>query len=44
MAEMFDMCGEDYDTLKSLSAHETELFEKLWGRLEEELVANREAA
>ncbi len=44
LAEMFDMCGEDYDTLKSLSAHETELFEKLWGRLEEELVANREAA
>lgn len=34
LAEMFEMCGEDYDTLKALSAHETELFVKLWSHLE----------
>ncbi len=37
LAEMFEMCGGDYDTLKKLSALETELFVKLWGRLEQEL-------
>ncbi len=44
LAEMFDICGEDYDTLKSLSAHETELFERLWTHLEENLVLNKKAA
>ncbi|MGH1456213.1 MAG: hypothetical protein ACRBDI_05485 [Alphaproteobacteria bacterium] len=34
LAEMFGMCGDDYDTLKKLSAYETELFEKLWSTLE----------
>jgi len=34
LAEMFEMCGEDYDTLKALSAHETDLFIKLWSHLE----------
>lgn len=34
LAEMFEMCGEDYDTLKALSAHETDLFVKLWSHLE----------
>lgn len=37
LAEMFEMCGEEYDVLKDLSAHETELFVKLWDRLEQEM-------
>lgn len=34
LAEMFEMCGEDHDRLKVLSAHETGLFAKLWSHLE----------
>ena len=44
LAEMFEMCGEDYDTLKALSAYETDLFVKLWGTLESELSEIKEAA
>lgn len=44
LAEMFGMCGSDYDTLKSLSAYETELFEKLWAALENELNELKQAA
>ncbi len=34
LAEMFDMCGENYVMLRALSAYETELFAKLWETLE----------
>ena len=34
LAEMFEMCGDDHDTLKELSAYETKLFETLWTTLE----------
>lgn len=34
LAEMFEMCGEDGERLKSLSAYETSLFEKLWTALD----------
>lgn len=44
LAEMFDMCGEDYDILKALSAYETELFVKLWTHLEGEIEENKQAA
>ncbi|NCT40261.1 MAG: hypothetical protein GW778_01170 [Alphaproteobacteria bacterium] len=47
LAEMFEMCGENHDLLKELSAYETSLFEKLWSALEGEFsstVDNREAA
>ncbi len=44
LAEMFEMCGEDYDTLKSLSVLETELFVKLWEHLEEHVGVEKEAA
>lgn len=37
LAEMFAMCGGDYDMLKSLSAYETKLFGTFWARLEGEL-------
>ncbi len=33
LAEMFEMCGDNEDRLKSLSAYETELFGKLWAEL-----------
>ncbi|GJL85446.1 MAG: hypothetical protein DHS20C02_12210 [Micavibrio sp.] len=33
LAEMFEMCGDDEDRLKTLSAYETELFGKLWAEL-----------
>lgn len=35
LAEMFAMCGGDHERLKTLSAYETGLFEKLWGALED---------
>lgn len=35
LAEMFEMCGDDHETLKNLSQFETELFVKLWSYLEE---------
>ncbi len=35
LAEMFEMCGENYDLLKELSRYETGLFVKLWSALEE---------
>lgn len=44
LAEMFEMCGEDYEVLKTLSALETDLFAKLWTRLEDELGDERKAA
>ncbi len=34
LEEMFEMCGENYDLLKELSAYETTLFEKHWAALE----------
>lgn len=37
LAEMFDMCGTNYDMLKQLSAYETDLFKVFWARLEGEL-------
>ena len=37
LAEMFEMCGENTEKLKALSAYETELFGKLWGRLNSSL-------
>ncbi len=37
LAEMFSMCGGDYDKLKALSAFETELFVKFWNQLEAQL-------
>ena len=33
LAEMFEMCGENHDQLRALSAYETELFGKLWDKL-----------
>ncbi len=47
LEEMFAICGENYDLLKTLSAYETELFVKLWAALEAEYpnaLDNREAA
>ncbi len=35
LEEMFEMCGENHDLLKALSAYETSLFEKLWAALED---------
>lgn len=37
LAEMFEMCGDDTETLRSLSAYETDLFGKLWNKLERDL-------
>ncbi len=37
LAEMFEMCGDNHDTLRDLSAYETELFGKLWATLGGEL-------
>lgn len=36
LAEMFEMCGDNYETLRALSAYETELFGKMWQALEAE--------
>lgn len=44
LAEMFEMCGGNYDTLKELSVFETELFEKLWAYLEASRAQNKKAA
>ena len=44
LEEMFEMCGDNYDTLKKLSAYETTLFEKMWSALENELNEIKEAA
>ena len=43
LAEMFAMCGGDYDKLKALSAFETELFVKFWNKLEAQLVIKKAA-
>jgi hypothetical protein len=37
LADMFDLCGDDHDMLKKLSAYETTLFEKLWTALASEV-------
>lgn len=37
LAEMFGMCGKDYDKLKKLSSLETDLFIKFWTQLEGQL-------
>lgn len=37
LAEMFGMCGNHYEMLKNLSRYETELFEKLWTNLEQNI-------
>jgi len=34
LAEMFEMCGENHDLLKELSAYETKLFGTMWTALE----------
>ena len=34
LAEMFEMVGENTDLLKTLSAYETELFEKVWAQIQ----------
>lgn len=44
LAEMFEMCGENYDMLKALSALETELFVKLWDVIERDVRADTRAA
>ena len=44
LEEMFEMCGENHDLLKELSAYETELFVKLWAALEEAYPASVETA
>lgn len=44
LAEMFEMCGEQYDTLKKLSALETGLFVTLWEYLEQDFHAYKRAA
>ena len=36
LAEMFALCGDDYVLLKQLSAHETQLFAKLWAHVEQD--------
>ena len=33
LAEMFEMCGENTEKLRALSAYETDLFGKLWAKL-----------
>jgi hypothetical protein len=37
LAEMFAMCGENYVTLRKLSAFETDLFVRFWTQLEGQL-------
>ncbi len=44
LAEMFEMCGEDYGELKALSALETSLFVKLWEALEADALADLKKA
>lgn len=34
LEEMFEMCGDNHEQLRELSAYETELFEKLWSQIE----------
>ncbi|MFP4314220.1 MAG: hypothetical protein ACLFR0_07825 [Alphaproteobacteria bacterium] len=34
LEEMFEMCGENTELLRELSAFETQLFEKLWSQIE----------
>lgn len=34
LAEMFEMCGENHDLLRKLSAYETALFAKFWHEIE----------
>lgn len=43
LAEMFELCGENYDILKKLSVYETDLFKTFWVRLESELVMQKVA-
>lgn len=37
LAEMFKMCGKNYDMLKKLSVYETDLFKIFWSYLEGEI-------
>lgn len=37
LAEMFGMCGTNYDMLRKLSGYETDLFKAFWTRLEGEV-------
>ena len=39
LAEMFALCGEDEKRLCTLSAFESDLFEKLWGRIKKAALA-----
>jgi hypothetical protein len=39
LAEMFEMCGEDGDTLREMVAYETSLFDKFWTILERDCEA-----
>lgn len=43
LAEMFAMCGTDYDKLKELSAYETRLFAGFWAQLEVQLEQKKAA-
>jgi len=44
LAEMYEMCGHDTDTLKAMTAYETGLFQNLWTALEEETATLQQAA
>lgn len=44
LEEMFEMCGENHDLLKELSAYETTLFKKHWTALEETYPAKGQQA
>lgn len=43
LEEMFEMCGENTERLKALSAYETELFEKLWSKIDNSVEIRRAA-
>ena len=44
LAEMYAMCGHDTETLKAMSAYETELFATLWGALQNAQISYAQAA
>lgn len=37
LEEMFEMCGDNHERLRELSAFETQLFEKLWVQIENDV-------
>lgn len=44
LAEMYEMCGENTDLLRELSAYETDLFKTLWAYLEADVAPEAAAA